>query len=191
MNKNRISFNRFLATVAFTMLGLLLLPVANTHASHPYPVSNAEVNFNAKTGNFEVALNVWPSDLEKALGQAQKTIVDLDKTENLDDLLKSYIEKRFLVRPEASTSQASDSDTTVELPSIRWIGHERNLKSAWLYFEIECDAPKSNWIIENRGCFEMNEDQLNQLEISAGKTSRIVVCRSGESRFKFETVAKE
>jgi hypothetical protein len=162
-------------------------------ASHPNHVSNAEVNWNPKSGNFEIALCVWPADLEKALALDQSKPIDLDKVENLDELLKSYVEKKFLIRP--SQSQQSSTPQTNQEPSkaataIRWVGHERDLKAAWLYFEIEGDTQGAQWTVENRIFFELNEDQLNQLQLTAGRTSSIVVCRFGESRFEIDTSVK-
>jgi hypothetical protein len=162
-------------------------------ASHPNHVSNAEVNWNPKSGNFEIALCVWPADLEKALALDQSKPIDLDKVENLDELLKSYVEKKFLIRP--SQSQQSSTPQTNQEPSkaataIRWVGHERDLKAAWLYFEIEGDTQGAQWTVENRIFFELNEDQLNQLQLTVEKTSSIVVCRFGESRFEIDTSVK-
>ena len=159
-------------------------------ASHPNHVSNAEVNWNPKSGNFEVALCVWPADLEKALALAHSKPIDLDKIDNLDELLKSYVEKKFLVR--LSQSQLATNPQTKQEPSkaasaIRWVGHERDLKTAWLYFEIEGDRQGAQWTVENRIFFELNEDQLNQLQLTVGKSSSIVLCRFGESRFKLNT----
>ncbi len=176
--------SRTLSTLTLIFLAGVFSTTQITYASHPYHVSNAEVNFNAKTGNFEVALCVWPADLEKAIGIQQQTTIDLDKTEDLDDLMKSYVSKRFLVRPSGPKIDQTSVQTK---PNIRWVGHERNLKKAWLYFEVECGNSNSSWTIENRVFFELNEDQLNQLELTIGKQSKIVVCRSGDPRFPVET----
>jgi hypothetical protein len=70
---------------------------ADCQASHPYHVSHAEVNWNEASGNFEVALCVWPADLEKALKGDTGKSVDLDEVENLDQLLEAYIGKKFRI----------------------------------------------------------------------------------------------
>ncbi len=172
------------------LIGAVMIMPSVGLASHPNHFSNAEVNWNPKSGNFEVALCVWPNDLEKALANDQSKIIDLDKIDNLDELMKSYIEKRFLIR-QIQSAQGTGQDPPRSLPLIRWVGHERNLKTAWLYFEVEGDKQGGQWTIENRVFFELNEDQLNQLQISAGKQSNIVVSRSGESRFTLDTSGKD
>jgi len=177
MNKSRTLFG-----LAAVFLLSVLTVNGEGVVSHPYHVSNAEVNFNAATGNFEVALCVWPADLEKAIGQENQTPIDLDKSEDLDDLMKSYIEKRFLVRAARKDASSKNVGDAEAIPAIRWIGHEHDLKKAWLYFEVECDPSVANWTLENRVFFELNEDQLNQLELSVGNDSRVVVCRLGDSR---------
>lgn len=158
-------------------------------ASHPNHVSSAEVNWNQKTGNFEVALCVWPADLEKALANDQSKIIDLDKVENLDEMIKSYIEKKFLIRraqSEPSTGRSNQHGSN-SVQAIRWVGHERDLKAAWLYFEVEGEKLGSQWTIENRVFFEMNEDQLNQIETTIGMSTEIVTCKIGTSRHSIDT----
>jgi hypothetical protein len=138
------------------------------------------VNWNSKSGHFEIALCVWPADLEKALAIDQQKSIDLDKVEDLDEMMKTYLEKRFSIRKSGSLAGKSST-------KIRWVGHERDHKTAWLYFEVEGDKTATAWTIENRIFFELNEDQLNQLQLTVGKKSNIVVCRTGESRFEMDT----
>ena len=156
------------------------------HASHPNHVSSAEVNWNPKSGNFEVALCVWPSDLEKALGRDQSKVIDLDKIKvgDLDHMMQSYIEKRFLIR--RSDTKKSEVNRPIgeqenSKPGIRWVGHERDHKAAWLYFEVAGDKQGAQWTIENRVFFELNDDQLNQVQMTTGKTTDILICQPGNA----------
>ena len=64
------------ALFASLLVGLCLVSISL--AAHPYHVSRAEIQYNASRGTFEVALCVWPADLEKAVGQMQKKAIDLD-----------------------------------------------------------------------------------------------------------------
>jgi hypothetical protein len=65
----------------------------------------AEVNWNAKTGKFEVALCVWPADLEKALGQQEGRTIDLAKEPNVDQMMEAYVAKRFFLRTEPTRAE--------------------------------------------------------------------------------------
>ncbi|MDG1872454.1 MAG: hypothetical protein P8J27_00985 [Mariniblastus sp.] len=136
---------------------------ANAEASHPYHVSKSEVSWNSKTGNFEVAMCVWPADLEKALATQTRQAVDLDKVENLDELMATYVGNKFRVCKSVAPDEQSKA------ASIRWVGHERNHKEAWLFFEVQGDKKQSDWTIENRIFFELNKDQLNQIQFSVGR----------------------
>lgn len=137
-------------------ISLVMLFGTTVLASHPYHVSKTEMAWNAKSGNFEIALCVWPADLEKALTAKAGKTVDLDKAENLDSLLKSYVESKFIV--------SRVSETKSSPASIRWVGHEKNNKEAWLYFEVAGDKAQGDWTVKNRIFFELNEDQLNQIQ---------------------------
>jgi hypothetical protein len=154
-------------------------------ASHPYHVSRAEVNWNQKTGNFEVALCLWPADLEKAISIAQGKPIDLDKVENLDELMKSYIEKKFLIRSAPLVNEAQE----LAKPNlnIRWVGHEKTIKQAWLYFEIKGERTVSRWTIENRIFFELNDDQMNLVELTNGAGSNAVICSHPSAKHLFLT----
>ena len=64
---------------------------------HPYHVSLAEVNWNAKSQKFEIALCLWPADLEKALARQTGRPIDLEKEANIDRLMEVYIGKHFTI----------------------------------------------------------------------------------------------
>ena len=171
---------------SIVVLCVSLIAPAFCPASHPFHVSNAEVNWNPRSGNFEVALCLWPADLEKAISIDQAKPVDLDKVANLDELLKRYVEKRFLFR-KSKTAQSDDAKNDAVAAPIRWVGHEKNLKTAWLYFEVEGDKTQAEWAIENRVFFELNEDQLNQVQLTIGNTSDTLICTPGAARHSLST----
>jgi hypothetical protein len=161
---------------------LLLVSCSTCFATHPYHVSYAEVEWNAKTGNFEVALCVWPADLEKAIAAQENKVVDLDSVKELDSLLEKYVAKRFKV---TSASQNA-AQKTVPQP-IRWIGHEKNLKKAWLYFEVSGDKTTNDWTIENRVFFEMNEEQANHVQLKLGNKVENVASTHAKSSISLTT----
>jgi hypothetical protein len=76
----------------------MAVPTSRLKVVHPNHFSTAEVRWNDKTGNFEVALCVYPLDLEKALTTLAGKAVDLDQKDGLDDLMKKYIESKFFIR---------------------------------------------------------------------------------------------
>lgn len=162
-----IHFLLSLTLLAFTTTGM---------APHPYHVSRAEIQYNAQRGTFEVALCVWPDDLEKVIQDDKKSVV-LDKLseQERDQLISDYVSKKFRVCPSPSAqpkTTPTDSKTAAppekkEVPScsIRWVGSEVALKQAWLYFEIDAGKKTKQWSFENRMFFELNDDQQNQIQI--------------------------
>lgn len=99
----------FLSMVTIGVLSSQGVEIPPT-APHPYHVSYAEVAFNSETGNFEVALCVWPTDLEKAIRVQEDKPIDLEKTKGLDPMIAKYISRRFFVRPfsEGPTKKPSE-----------------------------------------------------------------------------------
>lgn len=162
-----------------TSLTALVCFASVAAAAHPYHVSRAEIQYNAQRGTFEVALCVWPADLEKAIGQMEKKAIDLDTLTQAqrDAAVAKYVTSRFRVLPEKSAVTSAASPTgdatiasesrTVERCQFRWVGSEMNLKQAWLYFEVTTGADTRQWSFENRMFFELNEDQLNQVQIQS------------------------
>ena len=176
---NRQRFNRRSLFLGVALVAAVVSSPADCRASHPYHVSHAEVNWNAKSGNFEIALCVWPADLEKALKGDSGKSVDLDKVEDLDQLLEAYVGKKF--RITQVNAQGNSDSKNPESISIRWVGHERDLKKAWLYFEIPGDKVNRQWKIENRVFFELNEDQLNHIDFKYGNSAKVVISRLSQA----------
>jgi len=75
-------------------------------------VSLAEVNWNPKSQKFEVALCLWPADLEKALARQTGRPIDLAKEPEVDRLLEAYVSKRFIIR-----STPRDAEQAKKQPS--------------------------------------------------------------------------
>ena len=152
-------------------IALLLLCCASTlNAAHPYHVSRAEIQYNATRGVFEVALCVWPADLEKAIGTSSENRIDFEKLSEADRdrLASKYVASKFTVRrPQNDSSQAEADVELADPAAIRWVGSEVSLKQAWLYFEIEVESSAPQWSFENRMFFELNEEQMNQIQIQA------------------------
>ena len=145
-------------------------------ATHPYHVSFAEVEWNPKTGNFEVALCVWPADLEKSISEMQGRPIDLDAEPNLESAYQAYVSRRFRI--------VGDSGKT---SPIRWVGSQVGLKQAWLYFEVAGDKKPGRWTIENRVFYELNDDQLNQIQVKVGPARKLVSSTIESKPIQFET----
>jgi hypothetical protein len=176
----------WLATAAIAMLACGLVFASNVDAAvtlHPYHVTRAEVEYNSTRQTFQVALCVWPEDLQKAVSKIEGKAVNVDSEPeaNLNLLMKKYVASKFRFLPAVAsdekaegteTGTAGKEDSAAEPEpkpaEIRWVGSEVKIKQAWLYFEIDASAG-TEWQIENRLFLEFNEDQLNQVQIRNGK----------------------
>lgn len=155
---------------------LLLIVIALTglseqaFGSHPFHVTRAEVDYNAKRQTFEVAICVWPEDLQRAVSKLEKRDVKIDTESETkrDEMFSRYVAKNFQFVAKADAS--ADKNEKPSAAKIRWIGSELEVKQGWLYFEVDAKTAATNWTIENRMFFELNDDQLNQVQIRSGKT---------------------
>lgn len=166
------------------MIGLVTLacslPLCEAAPSHPFHVSFAEISWNPTSGNFEIALCVWPADLEKALARQQGKPVDLDQVEGIEDLMSQYVAGRLVISKIDATKSSSPN-------TIRWVGQQVGLKKAWLYFEVPGETRPGQWRIENRIFFELNEGQINQVQLVTGGEQQSLSLSPGKFAFDFST----
>ena len=113
--KNRINILLILVCVTIGMIAGRTVVAAEP--PHPYHVSMAEVNWNPKTQKFEVALCLWPADLEKALARQTGRPIDLAKEPDVDRLIEAYVAKRFTIRSTHRTAdQTEPQQPTSDVP---------------------------------------------------------------------------
>lgn len=126
---------------------------------HPGHESFAEIELNRRTGNLQVALCVWPEDLESALRKFSHTAVSLDDAD-VDKTLVAYLKKRFIVRAEQDGAPLG----------IRWVGKELDLKKTWLYFEVLDAADGAVLRLEHRLLLGEVDQQQNYVAFRDGDT---------------------
>lgn len=66
-------------------------------ANHPFHVATAETRWNLETKKLEVSIRCHPIDLENALRRRTGKKIDLDTTENIDQLLVEYLRDTFQI----------------------------------------------------------------------------------------------
>ncbi len=201
------------------VLILLLAGVATAEQPwHPNHISLAEVEYNQQSGNFEVAMCVWPTDLEQVLQRQQGRLVDLQKepAADLDSMIAKYIDAKFRIRPRQkstllvktspakptaaeepakpsdskSKSTAGEAENERSGLTIRWVGHQASLKQVWLFFEVPGATAQHDWTIENRVFFELNDDQINQIQWTRGEDVKTLVCEPNDPRQAMTTDVK-
>ncbi|MEM7455555.1 MAG: DUF6702 family protein [Planctomycetota bacterium] len=176
------------------MLTWTLIFASPAFASHPYHVSLTEMEWNEQSGKFEVALCVWPADLEQALRLQEGRPIDLDAETDLDDLLTRFVESGFQVTQENVAPEHKQVVTALAAAGlvisvaekktgrIQWAGYEINNKEAWLYFEVAGLNNPEHCQIENHVMFELNDDQMNHVNFTAASIMSNVVCTPDQRR---------
>ncbi|MEO1999085.1 MAG: DUF6702 family protein [Planctomycetaceae bacterium] len=157
--QHRSSQRRLTIEWPLVALSMLVFTLTTTPAvAHPFHVSLAEAEWNAKTGRLEVALKVHATDLEKALRRRTKKPVDLDKSPDVDRLISAYLNHVF--RVQSPKGQAC---------TIKWVGKEVTLKSAWLYFELPLPQGIEGMRFSNQMFFELLSNQVNTINFKQGR----------------------
>lgn len=132
---------------ALTLTGSLSqIEASKASASHPFHTSIAEVDWNGQTGSFEVALSLWPLDVEELLrerlaGQGETVGFDLDdpsRREEIDGHLRDYVLSKFrlTVMPAVTEGQEEGSAGNREPSKYEWLGSEFEKDAIWVYFRV-------------------------------------------------------
>jgi len=169
-----------MATLKNTRVALLtlscLLLLGNIAAAHPCHSSIAEAEWNAKTGRLEIALQVNPVDLEQALRRLADRPIDLDKSAGIDRLIQKYLARSFFAR-EPDGKQAK----------LIWVGHEVDVKDAWLYFEVPLKKGPENVTFGLAFFLELLPDQANTINFRVGKLRKSLTFTADQLEAVFRT----
>ncbi len=141
---------RVAASISMLVIG------ASPAAAHPFHTTVAEAKVDRKSGRLQVALRLFPGDLEQALSLRTSRTIDLEATKGVDELIVRYLEEVFLVRPAPPKDKVGE---------VFWVGKEVSVQTAWLYFEVALPASLGRLEISNRIFFEVQKRQINTLSI--------------------------
>ncbi|MEZ6137835.1 MAG: DUF6702 family protein [Pirellulaceae bacterium] len=176
----------FKISIAIAPLALVAVCVlSSTVAAHPFHISTAEMEYNADSKRFEVSLKVHVTDIEQALAAQAKRSVDIEKDQQADKLLTSYIEQHFFVTSRShargldANAQKKPSD---EIPKskVRWVGKELESTWLWLYFELEVPTELEKPTLVNSVLIDTTDGQINT-----------TTYRHGRKRSSFKTSRKQ
>ena len=141
------------------------LALGATAAAHPVHATFAEAVWNPKTHAIEVALRVRGLDLEDALSKGREKRIDLGKTEGVDALIRSYLDKKFTLKRQ---------DGSVLQPD--WSDKEVGLTNTWIYFSFPLgqDGKPAGCKMTNTLFFDDLEGQQNVVEYREGRAKGIL-----------------
>ncbi len=175
----------------------------NVLAVHPFHISTAEVEYDAKTDRLQVSLKLQALDLEQILAKlaGEKVNIDLPAA---DPKITDYLQNRFylsrvdLDKPLGSTTTSNEhlapaTARTEALTKLHLVGRE--LKGAWLlvYFELELPRQRDELQLVNTVLFETTESQINTILVrhSAQRTSLKTTLKQPSAKFPSEWMKTE
>ena len=155
---------RFTPLTCFLSLCLFSLALTPAASAHPIRTSYAEADFRPETKKLEIALRVYPDDLEVALTARAGEPIKLARTPPpvFDVALLAYLRATFLLH-------AADGTT----PTIHLIGRELkdNDQHLWIYFECALPGGLAGTRLSHRVLRDAFPEQLNALRVGRpGKT---------------------
>lgn len=121
---------------------------------HDFHTSLAEVEYNPKSKNFEVAIRAFTDDLEMALrtANAGKKIM-IDSNKKADPFIAAYVQKQFNITDAKKAG------------GFNFVGTELEGDVTWIYFEITGLDSKASLAIQNLVLTETFDDQKNIVNV--------------------------
>jgi len=153
---------KYLLLTAITFWSLLL---------HPIHVSICEIEYDRNNKALEMTLRIFIDDLEKEIrlnrNEPELDITDLPEGVDLDEILKTYLNKNF---------QVSVNDKDQE---YTFIGHEIETDAVFCYMEITKVKKLKSIEIDNSILTNLYDDQTNLVHIEVdGKIRSMRMVRS-------------
>ncbi len=181
--------------LAVLILALVQAPQA---AAHPFHISLAEMEWNRATERLEVSLKLHAVDIERALSQAARHKVNLEKEPHIERLLRDYLQQHFRLVTRSSVAGANQTDAEqlgdqpeaaqpviqpviqpVNQPggdqpgTVHFVGQELDAAWLWLYFEIELPpaarkVSEHEWVLVNSVLLDVTQGQINTVTVRHG-----------------------
>jgi len=127
-------------------------------------ISVCEINFNAKSKNFEFSQRIFLDDLELALNKENHSNYDLTHPKSkveLDSIIKKYLLKKVGI---------SVANKKLKL---EYVGYEVEEGVYWIYYESSPLNDRFQEIsVRNTALFELYDDQSTILQVKMGDSVR-------------------
>jgi hypothetical protein len=137
--------------------GILQSGTVNS-SQHPFHVSVAEINHNAKDKIFEISCRIFVDDFESALYNNYKTKIDLQATDKtaMNKLVKDYILQHLQVK-------ADD-----KIAPLIYLGYEVESESVYVYLEADKISSVKKIAVTDTVLFDLYKDQISIIHAIVG-----------------------
>lgn len=123
---------------------------------HPFYLSVTELKYNSSQGVLQGSVKLFINDIEDALKKINGKTTDLVNpvdTPKTNEILKTYLQKRFLIK-------VNGVDKTYEL-----LGFEKEQEAIWLYIELKNCPPPKKLDLENSILYDYIKEQTNIVHV--------------------------
>lgn len=139
---------------------------------HTYHTTLTRINYNAKAKLVEISLQLFTHDLTPTLERRTKTLIDYDKTADIDKLIFDYLNEKFVLKDKNGAVQ-----------KLTWVGKEVKTDTVYVYVETETAADLENFNLQNTLFFESFPEQTNLVVVRWNDKKADLLFKAGD-KFK-------
>ncbi len=131
-------------------------------AIHPFHVSVCEIKYMEKEKSAQITIKIFLDDMEFGLRKSLGKKVDIMKMKpnEIDALMKNYLEKNFAIVFDDKIKNAA------------FLGTEIEKESLWCYLECKNLKNLNKVWVENTLLQEVFDDQVNLINITKNKETK-------------------
>lgn len=142
-----------LATALSLLTGALTL-------AHPFHVCTGEMEFNAQTKRWEVAMKMHPTDIESAIRKKTGKKIDVAVKEGSPELTE-YLATHFQLSCAEPAKKASEA-------KLEFVGAELERGWLWVYFELPAPEGKGAVSLSHTVLLDQVDKQINTMIVKKG-----------------------
>ncbi len=167
---------------------LLLVGWQGVVSAHPFHISTAEVEYDAKSQRLQVSLKLQAIDLEQALAGMTGERVDIEQPQATEKIVELLNRTFYLAGADNSVvaDKLANLESTAPQSKLHWVGQELKGAWLWLYFELELPEERRQVKLFNRVLFETNESQINTVSVRHGTQRTTLKMTSKQPSADFE-----
>jgi hypothetical protein len=155
-------------TVRFVPIVLLALALAVPVHAHKFHASLTEVEYDAADRTLEIAVRLFPDDLEAALARRSGRRIAID-AEGADRRMLEYLRDTLVITGPRG-----------EAYELSWVGMEATVGTVWVYLQAGAPAGLAGGRIRNEMFLELFDDQVNTVNVKDGSRRATIVLKAGE-----------
>jgi hypothetical protein len=130
---------------------------------HPFFVSVIDINHNPKEGSVEISVRAFAEDIEKTVQKYTTKKIDLLSPADagfLDSQIGSYISQKIRLKVNGQPVV------------LKYLGHELQKESIWMYLEVPKIADLSSLELDCKLLYDFEVNQTNLVNVKSKGVSK-------------------